>query len=685
MSLGLAAFGFFKSGVFAASTPSLGAAASYGILANTYTNSAAGTTVNGDVGFTVAPTVEPDPVGSHTNYGSGGSYATAGVDQATALTALNNEGCTFSWPGAVDLFLDSTHGPAGTYAPGVYCSPGAFTQTGTITLSGTGTYIFRSTGAYTTTAGVSVLLAGGASACNVFWTPHATTFGAGTNFVGTLIDNDAVTSGAGAHILGRILAFNGPVTTATTTINLPSCTPPPATLHVIKQIVNNSGGSAVASSFNLHVKLSGTDVSGSPAVGAVTPGTPYSLAAGTYVVSEDANAGYAPSFSGACDSGGSVTLAAGEDKTCTVTNNDIPATITVVKLVINDNGRAKSAADFPLFVGGAPVTSGATNTFLAPSSYAVSETTDANYTQTFSGDCDSSGNLNLNPGDTKVCTITNDDIGAPVIIPVVPPLITVVKVPNRLTLPSGPGPVIYTYTLRNIGTVTVTNSTLVDDSCSPVSYMSGDTNANAQLEVSEIWTYACTTVLTVTHTNHIVATGLANGITAADTASATVVVGSSAVPPLIHVTNIPSAPTLMAGGGLITYTTEVTNPGTVPLSNVTVTNDKFPLLYISGDTNGDARLDPSETWTYTGQMNLTETLTTTTLATGEANGSRASDFAFAAVVVGTAFPKSPNTGFGVRRENVWSAVFLIGGAVALFILACSKKRPQLRKFWKARI
>src|SRR5688572_17264815 len=74
--------------VSAADTPPLGAAESYGILANTYTNSAPGTTVNGDVGFLVAPTVEPAPQGGHANYGSSPPYAAAGADQTTALNAL---------------------------------------------------------------------------------------------------------------------------------------------------------------------------------------------------------------------------------------------------------------------------------------------------------------------------------------------------------------------------------------------------------------------------------------------------------------------------------------------------------------------------------------------------------------------------------------------------------------------
>lgn len=539
----------WRSALHAASTPSLGATASYGILANTYTNSAAGTTVNGDVGFLVGPTVEPAPVGGHANYGSGGPYATAGANQATALTALNNEGCTFSWVGAVDLFFDSAHGTAGTYAPGVYCSPGAFTQSGSITLSGSGTYIFRSAGAYTTTAGVSVLLAGGASACDVFWTPHATTFGAGTNFVGTLFDNDAVTSGAGTNILGRILAFNGPVTTATTTINLPTCTPQPATLNIIKDVVNNSGGSATVSSFNLHVKLAGSDVTGSPQPGAATPGTSYSLAAGTYDVSEDTNAGYAATFSGDCDSSGSVTLASGGDYTC---------------------------------------------------------------------------------------TITNDDIAAPV-----PPLIDIVKVPSPLTLPSGPGSVTYTYTVSNTGTVAMSSIVVTDNKCTSVSLISGDSNSDSKLDVSENWTYQCIMTLSQTTTNTATASGQANGFTATDTANATVVVNSPLPAPLIHVVKIPSA-LVVTSGGSVTYTYTVTNPGTAALSSVSVVDDKCsPISSPTGDNNNNNILEASETWTYTCQTNLTATTVNTATAQGSANTLTATDSSIATVVVtppGVAIP-----------------------------------------------
>jgi hypothetical protein len=325
---------------------------------------------------------------------------------------------------------------------------------GPLTFSGSGTYIFRLGGALTTTAGAIVTLSG-ASACDVFWTPtEATTLAANTTFAGTVIDAAGITVGANTTWTGRALSFGETVTTDTDTITAPTCaaTPPPApalaTLHVIKQVMNNNGGIAAASLFNLHVKLSGTDVAGSPATGTAAPGTSYSLAAGTYVVSEDANASYTRSFSGDCNSSGNVTLAAGVDRTCTITNTDIavsvvsPATISVVKTVINNNGGTKTVVDFPLFVNGTLVTSGAANTFPA-GTYTVTETGDANYASTFSGDCNLSGQLNLIAGDNKTCTITNDDIAvvpAPAPTPTPTPAPAPASTPVPLLPNTGIGP-----------------------------------------------------------------------------------------------------------------------------------------------------------------------------------------------------------------------------------------------------
>lgn len=625
----------------AATTPSLGAAASYGILASTYTNTSA-STVNGDVGFTTGPAVAPG--GVHNNYGSGAPYTTAGTDQGAALSNLNAQTCDFNLGIAVDL--SSLTQPL---APGVYCSTGAMSISTTLTLSGGGTYIFRADGALNTAASSSITLAGGASACDIFWTPTgATTLGANTTFAGTVIGDAGITVGANTTWTGRALAFGGTVTTDTSTITVPTCAP--GILRVVKQVVNNNGGSAVASDFNVHVKNSGTDVSGSPAAGAGSPGTSYSLPAGTYNVSEDTNAQYNASFSGDCDASGNVTLALGEDKTCTITNDDRTASINVVKTVVNDNGQTKVVDDFPLFVDGSPVTAGDTNVF-APGTHTVTEAFDPDYTPTFSGDCDENGNISLVPGDNKFCIVINDDNGGFGVfgLPAEPPLIEVVKVPNPFNLPSGPGSVTYTFTVGNLGTETITDITMNDDSCSPLALISGDTNANAALEADETWTYTCTTNVPQTHTNNAVVTGFANGVTATDIASATVVVNAAPVPPLIHVTKIPDPLSMVFGGGAVTYTESITNPGTVPLSNITLTDDTCSqLTFISGDTNSDTNLDPSETWVYTCTTNVSSTTTNTAIATGMASGMTARDFAIATVVVG-GVPGLPNTGSNAKN------------------------------------
>jgi len=349
-------------------------------------------------------------------------------------------------------------------------------------------------------------------------------------------------------------------------------------------------------------------------------------------------------------------------------------TINVVKIVINDNGGTKTVADFPLFVNDQLVVSGVTNTFFAPAAvYVVSETSNSNYTKTFSGDCDINGGVNLVPGDNKFCIITNNDMGT-VIVPTVPPLIDVVKVPSPLSLPSGPGSVTYTYTLRNIGTIPVTNITMVGDSCSPIILNSGDVNNDSKLDTNETWVYRCTLTLSETHTNTVVATGWANGISATDIASATVVVGVPTIPPLIHVSKTPSPLTLISGGGLVTYIERVNNPGTVALSNITFTNDSCsPMRYVSGDTNNDSKLDPNETWIYACQANITKTTTSTSIASGQANGLTVRDLAVATVVVSA--PGLPNT--GLHTNNTSWIIFILAGILALTSFAVVLKKRKI--------
>lgn len=315
---------------FAATTPASEMTATYSILSSTYTNTLLGTTINGDIGFTTGPAVVP--AGVHNNYGTLAPYAVAGVNQGTILTALAWQPCTYTFAaGAVNLATDVGHGTIGIYTPWVYCTTAASAAsigTAGITLDGAGTYIFRVDGAFDTVANASVTLSG-ASSCDVFWAPTgATTLGANSIFAGTVIDSAGITIGSNVTWDGRALAFGGTVTTAVgDTITAPICGVTPATLHVIKQVVNTGGGTAPPSAFSLHVKLSGVDVTGSPASGSGAPWVPYTLVANAYGVDEEINTSYTQSFSGDCSSTGSIILFANQDKTCTIINTYIPVII----------------------------------------------------------------------------------------------------------------------------------------------------------------------------------------------------------------------------------------------------------------------------------------------------------------------------------------------------------------------
>jgi hypothetical protein len=90
-----------------------------------------------------------------------------------------------------------------------------------------------------------------------------------------------------------------------------------ATLIVIKHVINDNGGTAVASDFTLD--SGGTNDSPDDFAGAEAPGTTITLDAGSYDVTESGPSGYTASFSAGCAG----SIANGETKTCTVTNDDV--------------------------------------------------------------------------------------------------------------------------------------------------------------------------------------------------------------------------------------------------------------------------------------------------------------------------------------------------------------------------
>src|SRR5206468_2472441 len=136
---------------------------------------------------------------------------------------------------------------------------------------------------------------------------------------------------------------------------------------------------------------------------------------GSYSVAENAYPGYTTTFSADCAG----TIALGETRTCTVTNDDQAAHLVINKVVVNDNGGSAAAAAFSGTVSGVTAAGGAAwagastaLTLTSVGSYSVAENPYTGYDATFSTDC--TGTIAL--GETKTCTVTNNDRPAHLVI-----------------------------------------------------------------------------------------------------------------------------------------------------------------------------------------------------------------------------------------------------------------------------
>jgi len=87
------------------------------------------------------------------------------------------------------------------------------------------------------------------------------------------------------------------------------------------------------------------------------------------------------------------------------------------------------------------------------------------------------------------------------------PAISIVKVADPTEVPADGADVTYTYTVTNPGDTALSDVTVVDDTCSPVTYDSGDENANALLDLDESWIFSCTMLISEETINVAVASG----------------------------------------------------------------------------------------------------------------------------------------------------------------------------------
>jgi len=216
-------FVLLTSPVGAAVAPvGLGTAASFSVLAGAGISNTGPTTIGGDVG-TFATT-------SETGFGSvtlgGVDHAGDAVTQQAKidLTTAYNQAAGSGPPANVANELGGT-----TLTPGVY-NGAALQITGVLTLDTLGdpnaVFIFQTGSTLISATASSVVVLGGATACNVYWqVPSSATLGTGSHLVGTVMASTSITADTGATIEGRLLASTGAVTLDSNTITVPVCAP----------------------------------------------------------------------------------------------------------------------------------------------------------------------------------------------------------------------------------------------------------------------------------------------------------------------------------------------------------------------------------------------------------------------------------------------------------------------------
>jgi len=176
-------------------------------------------------------------------------------------------------------------------------------------------------------------------------------------------------------------------------------------------------------------------------------------------------------------------------------------------------------------------------------------------------------------------------------VDVLNPAISVTKTVN-----GGPSATTHSGDLVNY-TITVTNTGDCDLTIGTVDNKLGTLGTGLVLTPGQSKTYTPTANPAVDVTNTVTATGVdaLGGPKGTKTASASASV--DVLHPAISVTK--TGPLTATVGDTITFTIDVTNPGDIALNGTTVQESLLVgAVYVSGDTNGNSKLDTNETWVY---------------------------------------------------------------------------------------
>jgi hypothetical protein len=201
--------------------PTLGTAATYGILAGSTVTCVTGGTIDADVGVSPGSALTGFPP----------CTITGATHLADAVAATAQGDLTTAYDALVALPCGTVVTPADlggrTLPPGVYCAASSLAVTGTVTLDGQGDadarFVFQMGSTLTTGTIANIALINGAQAQNVWWqVGSSATLGTGTTFRGNILALQTITLNDNTTMLGRALARNGAVSLGTNnTITLP--------------------------------------------------------------------------------------------------------------------------------------------------------------------------------------------------------------------------------------------------------------------------------------------------------------------------------------------------------------------------------------------------------------------------------------------------------------------------------
>ncbi|GAA3617795.1 hypothetical protein GCM10022236_20030 [Microlunatus ginsengisoli] len=200
-----------------------------------------------------------------------------------------------------------------------------------------------------------------------------------------------------------------------------------ATAILRKVVQNTHGGTAVPANWTLTATPTGTFPAGLPShtVTGSTAGSSFNVRPGTtYTISESTGPSGYTLDSVTCDVLPGQTRATQiglnplDTATCTFTNVDQPATLTLQKTVTNDNGGTATAGQWTLSASGPTPISGATgttpvtNAAVSAGTYALSETGPSGYTAgawSCTGGTVTGSSVAVTNGANVTCTINNND------------------------------------------------------------------------------------------------------------------------------------------------------------------------------------------------------------------------------------------------------------------------------------